>query len=357
MVTVFIKAAMLGVILLQPTSTLFSMATVRHESQELDLSQSTDYQCFSDFFIRAGGYNVCESAFCQKEQLISSVRSLPEYSAHSMLIADNPLKITHDWAVTTIKGDLTGKYFVTVSLDGVAQIINISQQKIIRAIRHEKSITSISCSPDGRFIATSSADGTVKIVDLLEPQVDGGSEVVLNYGYPVNSVSFSESGNFLITASDDGMVKIFDVPSRTYLASFDCLDKAQLAVCNRDETHIAVFVGNDKVCIIQRDTEKMTTLSHGGWVNTIQWNARGDKVASSSNDNTAKVFDITMDQEIVLPHDGSVRTASFGPDGMTLLTTSDDKNTRIWDLETQKALKTIKNKFWVHTRAIAFKFA
>ena len=83
-------------------------------------------------------------------------------------------------------------------------------------------------------------------------------------------------------------------------------------------------------------------LPHGHWVRAIAVSPDGQFLASSSLDDSVRLWDISSGKEVYkLPGHGSHggrRTVGFTPDGRRFLSYGDDLYLRIWDVRTGKAL-------------------
>ena len=79
---------------------------------------------------------------------------------------------------------------------------------------------------------------------------------------------------------------------------------------------------------------------HEGYVNSVSISADGKRLASGSNDKTARLWDTETGKEIqrFVGHEGSVRSVSLSADGKRLAYSSGDKTVRLWDTETGRLL-------------------
>ena len=129
------------------------------------------------------------------------------------------------------------------------------------------------------------------------------------------------------------------------------------AVYNPDGTKVATC-SNDNTARIW-DSESGSTLyiltGHTNSVRDICFSPDGTKVATASLDNTAKIWDVTTGTIIytLVGHTTSVYKVSFSPDGTKLATGSSDETAKIWDVTTGLIIHTLTG----HTgsvRALSF---
>ena len=88
---------------------------------------------------------------------------------------------------------------------------------------------------------------------------------------------------------------------------------------------------------------------HLSSVNSVAFSPDGKRLATGSDDNTAKIWDL-QSGKIVLTLKGhsAVNSVAFSPDGKKLATGSDDNTAKIWDLQSGKAALILEG----HSNAI-----
>jgi eukaryotic-like serine/threonine-protein kinase len=96
----------------------------------------------------------------------------------------------------------------------------------------------------------------------------------------------------------------------------------------------------------ERDKVVLTLKGHEELVSPVAFSPDGKRLASSSADRTAKLWDAATGQELftLKGHGGIVSSVAFSPDGKRLATWSLDHTARLWDTATGQELLTL-NRF------------
>src|SRR5262249_40526142 len=80
---------------------------------------------------------------------------------------------------------------------------------------------------------------------------------------------------------------------------------------------------------------------HTSGVYSVAFRPNGKTLASGSNDDTIRLWDVSTHRALGPPlsgHPGGVRTVAFSPDGTLLASGGRDGTIRLWDLTTHKQL-------------------
>ncbi|WP_202895505.1 AAA-like domain-containing protein, partial [Iningainema tapete] len=85
--------------------------------------------------------------------------------------------------------------------------------------------------------------------------------------------------------------------------------------------------------ILDNIREQTQLQGHQRSVKSASFSPDGQRIVTASDDNTARVWDLSGKQLAQLTgHQRSVISASFSPDGQRIVTASSDKTARVWDL-------------------------
>ncbi|HBB34025.1 MAG TPA: hypothetical protein DDZ80_22650 [Cyanobacteria bacterium UBA8803] len=173
---------------------------------------------------------------------------------------------------------------------------------------HQGLITSVSFSPDGKQIATASTDRTAKLWDLQGNQIE---EFKGHQGI-VWDVSFSPDGQQIATASWDRTARLWSL-QEGYMVPIDFTAESW----NFEGKMLAKFQG------------------HQEGVKSVRFSPDGKLLATSSNDGTARLWNIKGNHLLAefKGHKDSVNSMSFSPDGKFLVTASSDGTAKLWRVE------------------------
>ena len=120
-------------------------------------------------------------------------------------------------------------------------------------------------------------------------------------------------------------------------------DGSKIATTSYDRTAQVWDIINNKL---------ITTIEHQGSVRTVAWSPDGSKIATGSLDSTAKIWDIINNNLITtIRHKGCVHAVAWSPDGSKIATASSDNTAQVWDIANEKLITTIRHKGFVYAVA------
>ncbi|KAG6897965.1 hypothetical protein C0992_008355 [Termitomyces sp. T32_za158] len=188
-------------------------------------------------------------------------------------------------------------------------------------------LTSLDWNADGTLVAIGSYDSVVRICTST-------GELYFSYPQhrkgPIFATRFSKSGKWLLTVSLDGTACLWDVKAKCLRKQYRCHTDCCLDVDWLDEETFATC-GADRLINIMRIDESVpfkTLVGHENEINQIKCNPSRTRLASCSDDMTARVWSIdninnndsipglvASDGVVVLQgHKHSVSTIGWCPD-------------------------------------------
>ena len=225
-----------------------------------------------------------------------------------------------------------GKTILTCSNDNTARLWDLSGKCLSIFQGHKDVIYRVLFSPDGNSILTVSSDNTLKLWDLSGKCT---STFFGNKDY-IYTASFSPDGQSIISASNDYTVRLWNLSGKcqstfyrdsclVYDVKFAKSGILILTSCNNNF---------DRVELVDLTGKPLAYLKgHSDFVQLAFFSPDGEKIITSSRDNTLKLWDLTGKcLTTFIGHTGNINYVNFSNDGKYLITASDDKTAKLWDL-------------------------
>lgn len=260
--------------------------------------------------------------------------------------------------------------------------------------RHDAPINRIARSLYSNAIAVALKDGTVHVYSPSDVYRDADSSVVLRgHSASVNDVCFALKGAVVATASSDKSARIFHAQTGKEITSFRSREKLYcvttrlhdnvikelifggsecgVEVAGQDEFEFfplsdAPVSAMDTVVAIQcspngdiwacnvrfdillvnaSDKSEIRRLhGHRMWITRIMFSPDGSLLASSSDDNTVRLWSVPEGKQwAVFHHNTDVEDIDFSPDGKLLVSVTYDGSVHVWSVgrKTKCAFLTI----------------
>jgi len=277
--------------------------------------------------------------------------------AKQQYIAENQARISksRELAAAAISNlDVDPELSVLLALEAIDQTYAVEQtvlpeaeyalHKAVQAIRVLYSLPSsggVAFSPDGTLIATTDLDGGVTIRD---PET-GLEKLNIYVPDQVNNLAFSPDGRRLITTMDDRAV-IWGTDTGDLLLTLYGHEAPLITPAfSLDGSMVATTSYDGTARVWDASTgEEILVLQHRGLTSGPEFNPDGTMLAVADHGaSVGRIWDVATGEEILnlAGHGVDVNEVDFSPDGTRLLTAGSDGTAKIWDAETGKELLTL----------------
>lgn len=253
--------------------------------------------------------------------------------------AENRLAASHELASAAV-GNLNSdpELSILLAMEAVAAtyddgetVTEEAQSALHQAI--QRSLIRNTITGTGNFVFSGAQDFDVFGQVYLAPTGDGG---ILFYderwrrdlkidGHSGEVIAISPSlyGMLFAVGDASGVVRVWDY--------FELADKYDE---EGSQVDLSVSAPQGELIIFSAHREEITSIA---------FNGDGTLLATSSADDTVKVWDLETGVELngLVGHTGDVNGVSFHPSGMYVATASNDQTAKIWDLATGMAITNL----------------
>ncbi len=211
---------------------------------------------------------------------------------------------------------------------------------------HTDGVYSIAFSPDSKTLASGSYE-QIRLWDIATST----HEATLFVGdWATNAgLDFSSDGNTLVS-EHGSLIHLWDVNSRTHSATIRRYGETtsgyvryRSIAFSRDGRFFARSASNSVQLWYAGRTHKKTLTGHTDNVTSVAFSYDSRTLASSSVDNTVRLWDVETDahKATFTGHTESVVSVAFSPDGSLLASGSDDNTIILWSVDTGEPRTTI----------------
>ncbi|MEH1908618.1 serine/threonine-protein kinase [Nostoc sp.] len=287
-----------------------------------------------------------------KSKIQNSIQNPPWRCLHTLTGHSGTLSSINALAISP-----DGYTLASGSDDKIVKLWDLNTQKVLASLSgHSQAVKSVTFSPDGQILATASDDKTIKLwqVETLEEIC-----TLLGHSHIVKSVAFSPDGQILASGSWDKTIKLWDINTGTEICSMTGHQLQVNSVAFSPQRQLLASASYDRTIRLwqisalessQRELQNrpcyslLSTLSGHAWaVLTVAFSPDGQILATGSDDNTIKLWEVNTGQLIctLVGHSWSVVAVAFSADGETLLSASCDKTVKLWRVSTAEEIVTL----------------
>jgi len=257
-----------------------------------------------------------------RSALLNTLQSQPRL--HQMLHGQA------DWVRTVAVAD--AGIIAAAGRGGVITLWDGTSGAVLQTLAgHSDWVNDLAFSADGQQLASASADHSAILWELAS-----GEKTVLDHGEnTVWAVDFAE--DWLATAGTGGVVTLWDgaearatINVGQNVTLYSLATVGSLLAAGGDDGVVRVWnISNpDDIQLVQ------TLIGHTDWVFSVAFNPDGSLLASSSADNTIRLWIVAGGVALGEPiagHDNWVRQVGFSEDGNLLLSAGADGRVLVWN--------------------------
>lgn len=246
---------------------------------------------------------------------------------------------------TTMTVSADGKTIALGQTDGVIIVLEAATGKTLQTLKgHTAAVRSLSFSADAKRLASACDDKTARIWDVTA----GTTTTVLERGdAALAAVALRPDATQAVTAAADNSLTqwTLNLPASRKFEGDDGAP-VKVAAASRDGKLLATAgVSGGKPAIFIRDvaTGKVTKTipAHDAAITALAFSLDNTKIASGSEDKTARVWSIADGKELAkfAGHTAAVRGVAFNSNAQQVVSGADDKTLKLWNVADAKELK------------------
>ncbi|OAX39028.1 WD40 repeat-like protein [Rhizopogon vinicolor AM-OR11-026] len=206
---------------------------------------------------------------------------------------------------------------------------------------HTKDIHGLACSFDGALLASISWDNTIKLWAVET----GIVKTIAGHSAGITCVDISMDSSLLASGSEDSTARLWSLETGKLVAGpFKTAGRVGAIRFSQDSKKFVVESWSTQC--LEFDPSKLDTVGipfegHTKYINCLALSFDGALLASTSDDNTIKLWAVESHQ-LLSSFDGHVEfvsSISYCPDRKRMVSGSYDKTVRQWDLQTGKEIE------------------
>jgi WD40 repeat protein/tRNA A-37 threonylcarbamoyl transferase component Bud32 len=271
-----------------------------------------------------------------------------------------------DYLLSNLAISPDGKLLASGAADKTVKVWDAATGQEIHTLRgHEAEVYGVAFSPDGRFLASASGEQNGRPTKPSEVRVwdlqTGKARTFPGPRLLSVCVAFSPDGSRLAACggyyhAGPGEIKVWETATGKELYDLRGHPGCVLQVAFSPDGKWLVSGSMPQGSINQRriggaivvwDLETGKAVrnlrGHTGSVTSVTFSPDGNRLASSSQDATVRLWDARTGQELrIIETPDEVLKVIFKPDGKHLVSVGEDATVRIWDTATGRNVRTLR---------------
>jgi WD40 repeat protein len=265
----------------------------------------------------------------------------------------------HSLWVSSIAWSSDGTRLASGSYDTTVRIWDVDGGRVTSTLTNfNGSVVSLGWSPDNKYLATGSTEPSHTVRVWRTADWKAVLSLSPSNQYSVENVAWSPDSKRL--AVGVGNLLVFDATTGEVLARLNPDGGVHSVAWSPDGTRLAFgstrdpHRGDKGIVIVWNPQDASDPDSnnnpvmfngHEGIVTSVAWSPDSKQIASGSDANTIKFWDVPSEQNTATlsGHSATVQSLAWSPDGTRLASGSWDNTVKIWDVTRKQNIETFQH--------------